>query len=307
LLEKTSPGAVAQLSMPLELNLGTATINGTSGTFTLNDLNGRLLIKVGKEVQISGDLDFRLPQSSLLCGYPVDITAQGLDLSVVNGRTNLELKKCSVMIPEGALGQTLEKKLPHTWTLDVDKPLTTDQKWRYRNAFAKTVMVTKFDIDKLSHHPPHGVSFTASGDVEVNGTVEQEKSSKAKMHDPDAWRTCPWKLTGHVEGDGRVKYRFIAKDGPLENQLEYNLSMDLPMPSDMALDWSQVERGVLGIVERKVIVHHLRKISLPIKYQGRVAIFPEGNVLARHFKVSRLVAKPVTGGTEIDFSAAVKF
>ena len=305
LLERGNGNAHTKLSMPLDVNLGTATIVGARGSTTLTDLKGKLNIDVDREIEIIGNLDFHIPRSKLLGGQAIDITAHGLNISVAQGAANLELKNCTVMVPQGAIQDAINKKVPDSLTLQLNKMVSEDEQWRYRHALAQTATVNNLQLMRMKPQPPNSVSFNAVGDVDIIGTVEQSNATSADEKTA-SWEIHPWKLSGHIDGQGLVSYKFVTQ-GPHANEIQYSLALDLPVPKDVQLDWSQVAHGVLGFVERKVIVHHLRKITIPIKYQGSVPIFPEDNQLARNFKVQGLVAKHTDDATELDFSATARF
>lgn len=305
-LENANSQQTTQMNMPLNVSLGTATIRGASDTINLTDLNGKLMISVDKEVQITGDLGFRIPESSLVCGRSIDLKARGLDLAVTNGTARLRLRDCTAIVPIGAIQEAINEKIPREWTVDMNKKLSGDEKWRYKNVVAEKVSVHNFQLQDMEPQPPDGVSFTAAGDVDLNGTVEQGKPKDDEAREL-TWETRPWKLSGYLEGDGTVRYKFLSGTGPLANRVEYNLDMDVPLPSDIKLDWSQVAHGVIGFVERKVIVGHLRKITVPIKYHGTLDIFSRESPFAKNFEISGLVAKRTQDGTEIDFDAIGRF
>ncbi|MGH7193870.1 MAG: hypothetical protein ACREJM_10100, partial [Candidatus Saccharimonadales bacterium] len=73
LLEKSNGDAHTKLSMPLDVNLGTATIKGATGRTMLTELKGKLNIEVDREIEIGGNLDFHIPRSKLLGGEAIDI------------------------------------------------------------------------------------------------------------------------------------------------------------------------------------------------------------------------------------------
>jgi hypothetical protein len=306
LLENTGGNVPTQLKMPLNIDLGTATIKGPSGATTLTDLSGQLMINVDREVQIDGDLGFTLPQLKVLAGEPIDISAHGLDLEVVPGGPVLQLKKCKVIVPQGSVQSAINKKVPQTLTFTINKKVSEDEKWRYRHVMVQTVTIANLQLRHMKPIPPDSVSFNAVGDIELDGTVEQ-RDVKATGDLPSDWEVRPWSLTGRLDNDGLVRYKFITHNGPRESQVAYTLTMAVPVPSDVKLDWSRVAHGVLGFIERNVIVSHLKKITIPINYQGQVEIFPEGNILAKNFKVSKMVAKHTDDATELDFEANAHF
>jgi hypothetical protein len=252
-------------------------------------------------------MDFRLPDSSALDGDTIDVAAHGLRLAIANGESLFHLDKCSVVIPQGAVQRAINRKLPDKMTINLNKVVMPQETWRYRNGVVKTATIKGLELRHMQPKKDE-LSFTATGDVEIVGTVDQQQRKLLSKDNAGAgtWEQRDWELTGHFDDEGSVGYKFVKQEGAHENQISYDLTMDFPVPSDVHLDWSKVATGIMGYVERAVIVRHLRKISVPIHYHGTVAVFPD-NQLGRGFKVSHLVAKHVGGNTQLDFVADAKF
>lgn len=307
LLEKVDPTQSTHLNMPIALDMGAARVDVPWGKATLDNLHGNMVIDIDREIHLSGDIGFKLPRSLLLFGYPVDLDARGFKLSVAQGKTALSLNKCSLVVPQAALDQAINQKVPRSWTLELDKTIIKEREWRYRNGIAKTAVVENFELDKMRPAPPDAMAFTARGDVQVTGTVEKQSLPTDPAVAPE-WTVHPWGLTARLEGDGKIKYKFIANDWPKDNELDYSLSLDFPIPGNIKLDWGKVSGGFVGALERKAIVSQLKKMTIPIRYAGKLPLVGKDNALARHFRVKKLVASPVgDGNTKIDFVADAHF
>jgi hypothetical protein len=300
-------GAPARFRMPVDIRLGTASLKGSSGTTELTNIDGKLLIDVDKEVELTGDMDFRLPDSHALDGETIDVAAHGLRLAIANGVSIFHLDKCSVVIPQGAVQRAINRKLPDTMTIKLNKLVMPQETWRYRNGVVKTATIKGLELKHMQPKKDE-LSFTATGDIEIDGTVDQQqKKLLAKDTNGGDWQPRDWQLFGHFDDEGSVGYKFIKQEGTRnQHQISYDLNMNFPVPSDTHLDWSKVANGIMGYVERQVIVRHLRKMTVPIHYGGTVAIFPD-NSIGRGFKVSHLVAKHIGGNTQLDFVADAKF
>jgi hypothetical protein len=308
LLEKVDPTRSTHLNMPISLDMGAAKVDVPWGRATLNNLHGNMIIDIDREIHLSGDIGFNLPRSLLLFGYPVDLDARGFNLSVVEGKTALSFRNCSLVVPQAALDHAINQKVPRSWTLELDKTISKEKEWRYRNAVAKSLEVKNFELDKMRPAPPDAMAFTARGDVNVTGTVEKQTLPTDPLVAPQ-WSVHPWSLAARLEGDGKIKYKFIANEWPKDNELEYALSMDFPMPADIKLDWSKVAGGFVGTIERKALLAQLKKMTLPLRYAGKVPVVAKGSgALARHFRVKKLIASPLPdGNTKIDFVADAHF
>ncbi|MDP3509867.1 MAG: hypothetical protein Q8T09_17990 [Candidatus Melainabacteria bacterium] len=324
MLIETADGAGTRLVMPIAVRLGEATLKGAGGDIKLTNLTGELNVEVDHEVQISSKLDFSIPDSKLFSNQQADVKVRGLDLLSSQGKTVLSLRNCSVVVPEQAIIEAVLKHLPTHFDFDLNKQLTENKKWRYKNAVARRVVVDNFKVTEINAAPPDLFNFEAEADAKLDGTVEKTAligggSSKSKESEsvladqPEAeagsskWETKPWNLSGHVEGSGKVKYRFKPSGKGLKSQLVYDLELEVPLSGDINLDWSKVAGGILKFAERRVIVSHLRKVTVPIKHQGQIELFAKGDSLSRNLNIVKLAVKPVNSDMQIDFSAQGNF
>jgi hypothetical protein len=323
MLLETADGAGTRLAMPIAIRLGEATLKGAAGNIKLTNLTGELNVEVDREVQISSKLDFSIPDSKLFCNQQADVKVRGLDLLSSQGKTVLNLRNCSVVVPEQAIIDAVLKHLPAHFDFELNKQLTENKRWRYKNAIARRVVVDNFKVTEISAAPPDLFNFEAEADAKLDGTVEKTSligGGSSKSEDSEAleidrdldsssskWETKPWSLSGHVEGSGKVKYRFKPSGKGLKSQLVYSLNLDVPLSGDINLDWSKVAGGILKFAERRVIVGHLRKVTVPIKYQGQIELFAKGDSLSRNFNIVKLAVKPVNSDMQVDFSAQGNF
>lgn len=305
LLEKDNPKGPTQVKLPVNIKMGAAVINGTVGTVRLGNLNGKLLVDVDREIQLIGDLDFSIDRARLLDGQGADVKVRGLDISVVTGKTMMKLRNCRLLVSEEALQNAIAKRVPSHLEFDMDKVLVEDKKWRYRNAIAKRVRIENLTLKDMKPDGANRFNFLAAGDVLVDGTVEKG-GIFSDEDDEDDWKVRPWKITGHVEGRGKVKYEIHAGDTS-KNEVTYQLSMNLPVPEDVELDWSQVAKGIMKLAERKAILSRLRKLEVPVNHSGEIPLFKDGNHMWQNFTFSRMVIKPNGQDTQIEFVANANF
>ncbi|MCA9801630.1 MAG: hypothetical protein KC777_06565 [Cyanobacteria bacterium HKST-UBA02] len=300
-LAKAEGSAKTRLKMPLSLDLGEATLKLKQTSVKLSRLKGNLNLEVGDGISIRSDLDFTLAGSRLLGGKETDVLADGLDLSVVDGMARVDLKKCSVTIPDLVLEEAIRQKVPRTMSIKLNKTLREDRKWRYRHVVADRVSVEDFTIGDLVSGDDQTLKFTASGDVEVTGTVEK---GGLVFHKDDGWKQCPWTLSGRATGKGTARYKFRKEpNSPLE-MLDYDLAMQFELPDNVELDWSKVAGGILKVAEKKVILGHLKEVKVPVSHSGSLAVFQKDDPLWRNLRVKDLSIKDRKDGVQIEFSAS---
>lgn len=331
MLIETAEGTGTRLVMPIAVRLGDATLKGVGGDIKLSNLTGEMNVEVDREVQISSKLDFSIPDSKLFFNQQADVKVRGLDLLSSQGQTVLNLRNCSVIVPEQAIIDAVLKQIPSHFQFALDKQLSENKRWRYKNAIASNVVIDNFKVNQIATAPPDLFKFEAEADAKLDGTVEktaliggasgrkETDSSLGESPEVDAkidpkidkesakWETKPWSLSGHVDGSGKVKYHFKPSGKGLKSQLVYDLALDVPLSGDINLDWSKVAGGILKFAERRVIVSHLRKVTVPIKYHGQIELFAKGDSLSRNFNVTKLVVKPINSDMQIDFSAQGNF
>lgn len=289
------------MELPLTIKLGAATLRGMTSEVKLTDLRGTIKVVVGNEVQLASDMDFAIPGASFLGGQRVDVQARGLNLEVANGKSLLQLNRCALTVPTDAFEDVIKKKVPSSFHVQVNKLFTDKEEWRYRNPTAREVRVDHLDVQAMNVRPDNQIAFNATADVAVNGTVEKSKFL-GKGVAPN-WSELPWTLTGRVESDGLVQYKFIPKDNCADSQIEYKLSMDIPIPHDVTLDWSHVTNGLMKVIERGVIVRKVREMKVPLNLTGRLNLFSENDKLWSHFGIKDLSVISADQDCKIQFSA----
>ncbi|MBC7998274.1 MAG: hypothetical protein IAF58_10040 [Leptolyngbya sp.] len=301
-LEKDTNGPT-KLDLPLRLDLARAALKMPQGTVEVSDVKGNLHLDVDREIQLSSNMDFTVQRSKLLGSEAADVKVRGIDLSLINKRANLHLKSCSVILPEKTLADAISKRVPDHLDLTLNKIIQEEKKWRYRNAKAVVVKVDNLKITEMRPLGAGKLNFTASGEVAVEGTIEK----CGLIFKTDTWKECPWTLKADVTGQGLVKYSITGDTNNVKSKLKYDLSMSLPLPDDMKLDWSKVADGLLRIAERRAIIKHLKKITVPIAHQGEINMYEHEDSRWRNFKLSKVAMKSKGSDISIDFTADAVF
>jgi len=296
-------------TIPLSVKLGKANLAGSLGDLKLNDVTGKILIEVAKEVVLDSDIDFSIVESALLGNNRADVKVRGLTLVSKNGEGFAQLKNCSIVLPDKTLITEIREQLPAEKDFDVHQVIFDARKWRYKNAVINKVIVKKLVLENAKVTSSNKATFRVSGDVEIDGTVDKG-GLLAVIDRPTSWQSRPWQASAALTGTGTVDYKFIPSRALAGSTLDYNLAMQLPLPDDINLDWSQVGTGVLAKAERAVIVSHLRKItpfqgtrSIPLKFKGTLSLFAKSNPAFKSITVKELTTKPLPNGTQMDFVA----
>lgn len=303
LLEKTDSAHPTKLKLPLEVEFGEGELKTPKSVIHLSDLNGKVFFDVDREIQINSNVDFTIQHSKLLGADEVDVKVRGIDLSMVNNKAVLHLKSCNLVLPEKSLAEAISKRIPDHLNLDLDKTISQDKRWRYRNAKAKSVKIDNLVISDMKARGSGALSFTATGDAIVEGTVEKG-AILLKTHE---WKVCPWKLEAELTGNGLVKYAFVGDTDSLRSRVKYDLSMDLPLPANMQLDWSKVTSGLLRIAERRIIMKRLQKVTVPLSHKGEIDLFEAGDSRWKNFKLTKVAMRSKGDDIYIDFTADAVF
>lgn len=303
LLEKTDNSEPTKLKLPLVVEFGEGELQTPKSLIHLADLNGKLFLNVDKEVQLNSAVDFTIQHSKLLGAEEVDVKVSGIDLSMVQNRANLHLQSCNLVLPEKALAEAISKRIPDHLNLDLDKTISEDKRWRYRNAKAKSVKIDDLVISDMKTRGAGSLAFTATGDAVIEGTVEKGNI----LLKTDNWKECPWTLEAELTGEGLVKYAIVGDTDSSRSRVKYDLTMELPLPENMRLDWSKVTSGLLRIAERRVIVKRLRKVTVPVSHKGEIDLFEAGDSRWKNFKLTKVAMKSKGDDIQIDFTADAIF
>ena len=132
-------------------------------------------------------------------------------------------------------------------------------------------------------------------------------AGRLKHKTDGVWDKKPWSASGHVTGGGTVKYELFPNRDFANSQLGYQLTMDLPIPEDVDLDWTKVCDGILQGTERAIIIKQMKKINVPIRIKGKLNLFSAQDKQWRTVKISHLTVRPSQGGTLLNFTAQAIF
>ncbi len=311
LLDKPESASSTQLKLPLELKMGEAKLVTPSGQVQLSNLCGLIMIDVDKEIKLTSDMDFVIEKSKLLGDYGADVAVDAFEVSVKNGQTDLQLKKCKLCIPEKALCDSITKRLPATLIFEPDKVVMEKKRWRYKEAVVKTVTVTKISLSAVRPESDSKIGFEVSADADLDGTIEKS-SLLGVIVSTKKWETRPWKLSGHLKGTGTVKYEFVPekesdKSGANEQTLvNYDMQLSLPLPDDLKLDWSKVASGMFKNAEKKAILNHLSNVTVPINHKGQIELFSNSDSRWSNLAVSGMSCTQSKEDIQLAFDAHVR-
>jgi hypothetical protein len=290
-------------SLPLSVDLGTATLSGSFGTLELGALNGDLQINADGDVGIEGNLSFSIVQSDLLGNHKMEVRVRGIRVASKEGVATVHFNECSVIMPNHALFAEISRTLPSEKVYSMAKPVLKDQRWRYRNAVVTKIVLRKPTIEKLWSVKNNEEHFSGYGDIEALGTVEKG-SMLSIFKKTDNWQNCPWSARARLAGSGVLAYQFEPNGTLSDSQFKYTLKMNLPLPEDLKLDWSKVSGGLLQKAEKSIIVGAVKNAPpISLDYQGKFKLFPGRKSQLKSLRIKQFRTEPAGDGIEINFVA----
>lgn len=301
-LNLSSRPSQTEMVLPITVKMGSAVLGGSSGTFALSDLNGKLLVTCDPDVQLKSDMEFTIDRSKLLGDERVRIKAKGLDIFQEKGHASAKINSVSMTVSEDALREAILKRIPKEKVFQLNKVLA-ERKWRYRNFKVENLYVRNVTIDEMKLSEPNTFEFTVRGDLEAAGTVEKGgllSMFKSELEDAE---TKPWRATAQVAGKGTVKYRMVPNESLGDSELLYEVSLDLPVRENVEVDWSQVNDGLFKNTEREAIVKNITELNMPINFDGKLNAFENTADKWDFMRVKDLIVLPSTSGTEVRFRA----
>ncbi len=295
-------------TLPMTLKLGQAKFSSNSMKLGLTNLNGNMILTIDKGVDLDGKINFSVGNSNLFGSNKTDVSVNGLSVDSKNGSTNAQLKNCCIVIPVAALKDQIEEHLPDDKVFPINKTMLAERKWRYKNATVESITLHNPKLDKIEMTSAGVAKFTASGDADAKGTVEKG-GLLSIVKGPSKWEKRPWTASAHLVGSGIVNYKIVANDSLSKSELDYSVSMDLPLPDDIDLDWSQVNDGLLEKAERNAVVKSIQKLKpLHLEFLNKeVKLFPNGQKNFTALKLKNLKSHPVASGLQLDFNADAAF
>ncbi|HEY9678566.1 MAG TPA: hypothetical protein V6C76_11185 [Drouetiella sp.] len=294
--------------LPMTLKLGNAKLHGSAMRLGLSKLNGSMVLKVDKAVDLDGKINFSIAESNLFGSNRADVTVNGLDITSANGESDVKLKNCSVVLPVEALKDEIDAHLPEDKVYPINKVMLAERKWRYKNAFVESISLKDPRLEKVDIVSPGVAKFTVSGDAEAKGTIEKG-GILSVVKGPAKWEKRPWSASARLTGTGTVEYQILAHNALNDTELKYGVKMDLPLPEDIDLDWSKVNDGLLQGAERKAVVHSIASLKpLHLEFLDKsVKLFPNGAKNFKNLKLKNLKTHPVASGMQLDFNADAVF
>ena len=295
-------------TLPMTLKLGQAKLSSNAMKLGLSNLNGNMILKIDKGVDLDGKINFSVANSNLFGSNKTDVTVNGLSVESKNGSSRAQLRNCSVVIPTAALKDQIEEHLPDDKVFPVNKTMLAERKWRYRNAVVSDITLHDPRLDQIEMTSPGVAKFTASGDADAKGTIEKG-GILSVIKGPAKWEKRPWSASARLVGTGVVNYKILANNSLSNSELDYSASIDLPLPDDIDLDWSQVNDGLLEKAERNAVVKSIQKIKpLHLEFNDKkVKLFPNGKKNFDALKLKNLTTRPVTAGLQLNFNADATF
>jgi hypothetical protein len=296
-------------NFPLSIKLGSAELTGSAGNLKLDKVNGQMVVDVDQEVKLDSDLDFSIIESAFLGKNQAEVKVRGLRLVSKNGQGIAQLKTCSIIVPEKAMLTRIQEELPSEKSFDLHRVIFTDRKWRYKDAVIDRVAVKHLKLEDLSVTKTNQANFAVKGDISVSGTVDKG-GLLSVVGRSTKWQSCPWLAAANLAGSGLIKYSFQPNKALSDSSLNYALTLNLPLPKEIDLDWSQVGQGLLGKAEKAMIIHQLKtagpfRSSQKISFAcaGQWELFGKNKKQWQSVRVKNLISKPCREGTELMFAA----
>lgn len=290
-----------KMVLPIAVKMGSAALSSSAGSFSLNNLNGKVLITCDPDVTIASDMDFAIDQSKLLGDEKAIIKARGLRIESDKGSASAHIDRVAVTVSQDALREAILKRVPKEKDLQLDKVLA-EKKWRYRNFKVANLHVGNVQIDDMHLSGPNTLKFNISGDLTAEGSVDKG-GLMAIFKDDVETETRPWSASARVSGSGTVTYQIKPNKSLADTEIEYQVAIELPVREDINVDWSQVNDGLFKDTERKAVITQIQELNLPIKFDGQLPAFKGKGEQWRFMRVNGVSVAPSESGCEMRFSA----
>jgi hypothetical protein len=308
-LNKDHTGAAMKGQVPLSVKLGEASLaNAEGNVLNFKKINGEIVVDIDKEVSLTGKADISITQCDLLGDTPADVDVRGFRLRNGDGRAVMSLAGCTVVVPKGAIAMLLKKNLPDEKSFDFKQEIFDEKKWRYKNAVITKLILRKPLVQQFTLVSPGKATFSAGADIEVDGTVEKTGIFGAFKKDPKNWETKDWKAFSHCTGNGALTFKISPNKTLADSDMTYDLNLQMPLPQDIKVDWSQVSSGIVRKAETSVISGYLNKCepfhgsrTIPFSHKGTIKLFQAKNEKLQAISISKFDLKPTDAGTEIHF------
>jgi hypothetical protein len=308
-LNKDRPGAKMQGTIPISVKLGDASLGNAKGNILdFSKLNGKIVVDLGQEVELTGMADFTIAQCKILGDTPADVKVRGFKLTSRADKTAMSLTGCSVLLPKGTITSMIKKQIPDEKIFDLNQEIFEEKKWRYKHGMITKLTVRHATIQNLKLDAPNKASFSITGDVEVDGTVDKTGILAAFKKDATKWDTRPWSASSPCTGTGSITFSLVPNKSLAASEMKYDLALQLPLPQNIDIDWKDVSGGLIRKAETSVISSYLNKCApfhgtrtIPLDHSGTMKMFDAKNAKLQSIKITNFGLRPTPAGTEIDF------
>jgi hypothetical protein len=308
-LNTAHPGAKMLGTIPISIKLGNASLANANGNILdFSKLNGQIVVDLSQEVELTGSADFTIAQCQLLGDTPADVKVRGFKLTSGADKAAMSLTDCSVLLPKGRIAALIKKQIPDEKEFDLNQEIFEEKKWRYKHGMITKLIVRKPVVQNLKLVAADKASFSVDGDIEVDGTVDKTGLLAAFKKDANKWETKPWSATSPCTGSGTITFTLVPNKSLADSDVKYDLSLQLPLPQNIDIDWHDVSGGLIRKAETSVISSHLNKCkpfngtrTIPLDHVGTLKLFDAKNAKLQSIRITKFSLKPLPAGTEIDF------
>lgn len=305
------------VSFPVDVRLGSARIKTDAGKFECSGLKGRVNVDAGRhDIVLAGNLDLDVKgKADFLSSEPVNAHVGSLAVKASDEQISLSLKNCRLFLPLAPIKKSIKEGLPDKKTFNVNKVLFTNRKWRYRNFILKQVDVLEPQIQSIEFAQKNEIEFDGAAKIQATGTVERFSVERNLLAGKEsAWEERPWQAEGSVTGKGRADYQLLPGKTLSESAIKYDAMFSMPVPKDLAVDWSTVSGGILGRSEQslisEVILHadyFTPRDGITLKHSGRLPLFTKKDERLNALKVSKFSTLGNSNNLIVQFDAQAGF
>ncbi len=307
-------------AIPLVFRGGAVSIKGAQQYLGLENVTGSMMLNIkNNAIDAVGKLNTTLTVDGKTAG---GVTKCGIAINSVHITSSSDgvlvvMEGCRIAIPRSYLEKTLRASLPAKRSFSVNKEMLEGSRWRYRNLTVRSATVSQPNLQQFKFTGSDKMSFVGEADVFAQGTVERSSAVGllAIATGEGTWSVRPWSAKTHVKGIGNVAFQFNPGSSLADSSLTYDAVLNLSVPEQLDLDWSQVSGSgdMLARTEKTVVSGALKMAQfclpedeLALRRSGKITPFSKAGAQLRSLKVESVSVRTVGDQLLLGFRSSVK-
>lgn len=304
-----------QLNCKVKLGPGVIDIATGGKKLTLDDLTGTADVAInGTDLNLKGAFSTTvIPRGGAfgIPGFDAELGAIGLQLS--GQKTAVTFDNSKLLLSESELTELVQKHLPASTKINVDKELIQQTPWRYKAVTLKKVEVTKPSIQDIHFTGENNATANCSAPARLDGTVEKLHPIGALLRRNEGGADVKsWSAAAVISGPATAKFVVVPGKTLADSKVKADVGFELKKLDQTKLDWSGVSGSILGKAESGILTATLAAVkgyigshSIPLHTSIEKPLVKHSDPRMKMISIRSVKLAPTAKGVQILLSGSI--